>query len=39
MSPAYSLDPDAVFTWVGIIMYLPHDAELRRRVTESFQRY
>ena len=26
LSPAYSDDPDEVFSWVGIIMYLPTQA-------------
>jgi L-galactono-1,4-lactone dehydrogenase len=39
MSPAYSLDPEAVFSWVGIIMYLPQDAEQRELVTKAFRKY
>ncbi len=41
MSPAYSQDPDEVFSWVGIIMYLPpHQIPLEREeITKQFQRY
>ncbi len=39
MSPAYSTDPDDVFSWVGIIMYLPQDPKKRELVTSAFQRY
>jgi hypothetical protein len=30
MSPAAALDPDAVTSWVGIIMYLPEDGDSER---------
>ena len=47
MSPAYSENPDAIFSWVGIIMYLtsPDDASpaeeasSRARVAEAFAQY
>lgn len=39
MSPAYSADPNDVFTWVGIIMYLPSDPLKRKEVTDAFNRY
>jgi L-galactono-1,4-lactone dehydrogenase len=41
MSPAYSENPDEVFSWVGIIMYLPpnqSDAQ-RQEITRSFRQY
>eukprot|EP01060_Flectonema_neradi_P026563 TRINITY_DN3564_c0_g1_i1.p1 TRINITY_DN3564_c0_g1~~TRINITY_DN3564_c0_g1_i1.p1 ORF type:complete len:514 (+),score=101.61 TRINITY_DN3564_c0_g1_i1:48-1589(+) len=37
LSPAYSSDSTSLFTWVGIIMYIP-DGE-RDAVTASFERY
>ena len=37
LSPAYSTNKDALFTWVGIIMYLPEGE--RDEVTASFERY
>lgn len=41
MSPAYSSNPDDLFTWVGIIMYLPpsQSAEQRKEITDAFNRY
>ncbi|KAJ8570405.1 hypothetical protein K7X08_037377 [Anisodus acutangulus] len=37
MSPAYSSEDDDIFSWVGIIMYLPTmDARQRRQITEEF---
>lgn len=39
MSPAFSLDPQAVFSWIGIIMYLPEDPIERAKITEAFQKY
>lgn len=41
MSPAYSENPDALFTWVGIIMYMPtsQSVEERQRITEHFRKY
>lgn len=41
MSPAYSENPDDVFTWVGIIMYLPpsQTKEQRQAITEAFNKY
>ena len=41
MSPAYSTDENAVFSWVGIIMYLPpgQDEDSRQKITEQFRRY
>ncbi|XP_060177414.1 L-galactono-1,4-lactone dehydrogenase, mitochondrial [Lycium barbarum] len=40
MSPAYSSADDDIFSWVGIIMYLPTmDARQRRQITEEFFHY
>lgn len=41
MSPAYSTKEDEVFTWVGVIMYLPpgQSDEQRRAVTDKFREY
>lgn len=41
MSPAYSENPEDIFTWVGIIMYLPpsQTAEQRKRITDAFNAY
>jgi len=40
LSPAYSADPEAVFSWVGVIMYLPTDDPLERsRITAKFREY
>ena len=41
MSPAYSDNPDDIFTWVGIIMYLPpsQTKEQRQAITEAFNKY
>ncbi|GER52533.1 L-galactono-1,4-lactone dehydrogenase [Striga asiatica] len=40
MSPAYSLSGDDIFSWVGIIMYLPTmDARQRKTITEEFFHY
>jgi L-galactono-1,4-lactone dehydrogenase len=43
MSPAYSADPDALFSWLGIIMYLPPssgpDAATRAAVRKAFDEY
>ena len=40
LSPAYSDDPDEVFSWVGIIMYLPtEDPVPRSAITHKFQEY
>lgn len=41
MSPAYSSDPNAIFSWVGVIMYLPpgQDATSRKNITDSFNNY
>ena len=30
MSPAAALDPDAITSWVGIIMYLPEEGDEQR---------
>lgn len=30
MSPAASVDPDALTSWVGIIMYLPEEGDEQR---------
>ncbi len=34
LSPAAG-PPGSVHSWVGVIMYLPHDPELRRKVTDQ----
>ncbi|EPS69983.1 l-galactono-1,4-lactone dehydrogenase [Genlisea aurea] len=40
MSPAYSSSTDDIFSWVGIIMYLPTmDPRGRKRITEEFFHY
>ncbi|KAI3471649.1 hypothetical protein Pfo_028299 [Paulownia fortunei] len=40
MSPAYSSSEDDIFSWVGIIMYLPTmDARQRKEITEEFFHY
>jgi L-galactono-1,4-lactone dehydrogenase len=43
MSPAFSQNPKDVFSWVGIIMYLPPkdgaSDDVRRQITDEFQRY
>nr|UER43480.1 L-galactono-1,4-lactone dehydrogenase [Viscum album] len=40
MSPASSTKEDAIFSWVGIIMYLPTmDAHQRQEITEAFFNY
>nr|XP_016464403.1 PREDICTED: L-galactono-1,4-lactone dehydrogenase, mitochondrial-like [Nicotiana tabacum] len=40
MSPAYSSADGDIFSWVGIIMYLPTmDARQRRQITEEFFHY
>ncbi|KAK2651989.1 hypothetical protein Ddye_011845 [Dipteronia dyeriana] len=40
MSPAYSSAEDDIFSWVGIIMYLPTmDARQRKEITEEFFHY
>ncbi|CAI9782828.1 unnamed protein product [Fraxinus pennsylvanica] len=40
MSPAYSSSEDDIFSWVGIIMYLPTmDARQRKEITEDFFHY
>ncbi|KAH6818726.1 L-galactono-1 [Perilla frutescens var. frutescens] len=40
MSPAYSSSEDDIFSWVGIIMYLPTmDARERKEITEEFFHY
>ncbi|CAI9099719.1 OLC1v1036582C1 [Oldenlandia corymbosa var. corymbosa] len=40
MSPAYSSSEDDIFSWVGIIMYLPTmDARQRKQITEKFFHY
>lgn len=43
MSPAYSADPDALFSWLGIIMYLPPssgpEAATRAAVRNAFDAY
>jgi L-galactono-1,4-lactone dehydrogenase len=40
MSPAYSSNSRDVFSWVGIIMYLPpHGDQQRRLITDKFREY
>ncbi|MQM02490.1 hypothetical protein Taro_035254 [Colocasia esculenta] len=40
MSPASSSERDEIFSWVGIIMYLPTtDARQRKQITEEFFNY
>ena len=41
MSPAYSENKDDIFTWVGVIMYLPpgKTPEQRADITNAFQTY
>ncbi|KAG9140955.1 hypothetical protein Leryth_010468 [Lithospermum erythrorhizon] len=40
MSPAYSSSEDDIFSWVGIIMYLPTmDARERKHITDEFFHY
>ena len=40
MSPAHSRTKDDVFSWLGIIMYLPpDDADQRLQITDAFTRY
>ncbi|KAH0460937.1 hypothetical protein IEQ34_008512 [Dendrobium chrysotoxum] len=40
MSPAWSSQEDDIFSWVGIIMYLPTmDARQRKEITEEFFLY
>nr|WKK54373.1 eAncGLDH [synthetic construct] len=40
MSPASSSSPDSIFSWVGIIMYLPTADEAQRKaITEAFRQY
>ena len=45
MSPAFSEDANAIFTWVGGIMYMPdgdendNDARTREQVTQTFRQY
>ena len=40
MSPAYSEAPEDIFSWVGIIMYLPtQDEQQREKITAAFEGY
>jgi L-galactono-1,4-lactone dehydrogenase len=39
MSPAYSESSEDVFSWVGVIMYLPKEPSARKAITEAFDRY
>lgn len=41
MSPAFSENPEEIFSWVGVIMYLPpnQSTEQRAEITKEFQRY
>lgn len=40
-SPAYSADPEEVFSWVGVIMYLPpgQTEQQRDAITRRFEEY
>lgn len=38
MSPAYSNEKNALFSWIGIIMYLPQD-QGKEKVSEAFKHY
>ena len=38
MSPAYSADPNAIFSWVGVIMYIT-DEERGPAIKKRFQDY
>ena len=38
MSPSHG-SPDDLFTWVGIIMYLPEDSNERIKITAAFKEY
>jgi L-galactono-1,4-lactone dehydrogenase len=41
MSPAYSSNPEDIFCWVGIIMYMPlnQSAEQRDEIRKTFDSY
>jgi L-galactono-1,4-lactone dehydrogenase len=41
MSPAFSVDPKAIFCWVGVIMYLPpsQTEDQRTAITRNFNEY
>ncbi len=40
MSPAYCEDPTALYSWVGIIMYLPTtEPDQRKRIAQAFIKY
>jgi len=40
MSPAHSKDETQIFSWLGIIMYLPTDEQqTRKSITEAFEMY
>lgn len=40
MSPAFSDNADDIFSWVGIIMYLPNEDPVQRgAITNKFQEY
>lgn len=41
MSPAYSSNPDEIFSWVGVIMYLPptQSESQKKEITECFRNY
>ncbi|KAL6747479.1 hypothetical protein V8C86DRAFT_2908904 [Haematococcus lacustris] len=38
LSPAHG-SPDEVFSWVGVIMYLPDEEQARAQVTQAFKAY
>jgi L-galactono-1,4-lactone dehydrogenase len=41
MSPAYSTNPDEVFSWIGIIMYIPASSTPQQRdeIRKQFSKY
>jgi len=41
LSPAFSMDPKTIFSWVGIIMYLPASSPLeeKKEIMEQFRKY
>lgn len=41
MSPAYADNPDEIFSWVGIIMYLPagQNEHQKKEITKAFKQY
>ncbi len=41
MSPAFSTNPDDIFSWVGVIMYMPpnQSTDERAKITAAFHQY